>query len=246
VGDANVRLMPSSLLSIAPQRGARRRARRFYRRFVRPGDLCFDVGANMGERTDVFLALGARVVAVEPQTGCIDALQRRFGSRTELVGAALGARPGEAELLITGYHTLSSLSQEWIEAVTASGRFDEFTWDDRVVVPVTTLEELIGRFGAPRFCKIDVEGYELEVLRGLARPIPAISFEFAAERSAPVLSGVNHLADLGMTRFNFSDRESFAFALDDWVSADEICAFLGSIRADSDAFGEVYGVEAGR
>src|SRR5690348_16870321 len=39
--------------------------------FVHPGDLCFDVGANVGRKAESMLRLGARVVAVEPQPGCI-------------------------------------------------------------------------------------------------------------------------------------------------------------------------------
>src|SRR5689334_4646326 len=43
---------------------------RFYRQFVGPGDLVFDVGANVGHVTKVFLRAGARVVAIEPQSIC--------------------------------------------------------------------------------------------------------------------------------------------------------------------------------
>ncbi|HRD74433.1 MAG TPA: hypothetical protein PK264_00620 [Hyphomicrobiaceae bacterium] len=40
-----------------------------YSRFVKPGDLAFDIGAHVGDRTASFLRLGARVVALEPQGG---------------------------------------------------------------------------------------------------------------------------------------------------------------------------------
>src|SRR5713226_3688386 len=74
----------------------RQRARVFYRRFVRAGDLCFDIGAHLGDRAAHFLSLGARVVAVEPQPLLMKALKRRFGGdpRVTLVAAALGAAPG--------------------------------------------------------------------------------------------------------------------------------------------------------
>jgi FkbM family methyltransferase len=223
--------------------GARRRraaALRFYRTLVPPAGLCFDVGANLGERTDLFVALGARVVAVEPQTRCADILRRRFGGRIHLVEAALGPEPGTAELLVASYHTLSSLSPEWVEAVQESGRFAEFDWGDRVVVPVTTLDELIATFGVPEFCKIDVEGFELEVLRGLTRAIPAISFEFTFERIESRLQAVAHLDRLGMTRFNFSNGETFELALKTWVDRDAIQAFLRSLPKRVDVFGDVY------
>jgi FkbM family methyltransferase len=213
---------------------------RFYRALVQPAGLCFDIGANVGDRTDLFVSLGARVVAVEPQPGCAAELRRRFGGRIHLVEAALGPEPGAAELLVASYHTLSSLSAEWVEAVRASGRFGEFAWDERELVTVTTLDDLIREFGVPDFCKIDVEGYELEVLHGLSQPVPALAFEFTFERIDSRLAAVEHLASLGMGRFNFSYGESLRFALDDWIGADEMLRFLASTPRTIETFGDVY------
>jgi FkbM family methyltransferase len=221
-------------------RFGRRKARRFYRQFVPQGGLCFDVGANMGERTEVFVDLGARVVAVEPQPDCAETLRRRFKAGVEVVEGALGAQSGEAELLVANYHTLASLSREWVEAVQASGRFSAYSWDRSIVVPVLTLEELIARVGEPDFCKIDVEGFELEVSRGLGRPLAALSVEFDFERAASRIAAVEHLARLGMTRFNFSYGESMELALSDWVGSAEIIAFLEAVPKRIEVFGDVY------
>ncbi|MBU2026286.1 MAG: FkbM family methyltransferase, partial [Proteobacteria bacterium] len=51
----------------------------FYRRFFRPGELCFDVGANRGNRTAILADLGARVICIEPQPSCVRELRKRFG-----------------------------------------------------------------------------------------------------------------------------------------------------------------------
>jgi FkbM family methyltransferase len=188
----------------------------------------------------VFLSLGACVVAVEPHEPCRRVLRDRFGGRVALVEAALGPAEGEAELLVASYHTLSSLSPEWTEAVRASGRFAEFDWDRRERVRVTTLDALIGEHGVPDFCKIDVEGYELEVLRGLSRPLPALSFEFDVERLDSRLQAVDHLAALGMTQFNFSFGESLRLALEPWTDVDGIRRFLTSPLHTTATFGDVY------
>lgn len=52
----------------------------FYSQFIHPGDLVFDVGANVGNRTKIFLRLGARVVAFEPQASCARVLQRALAT----------------------------------------------------------------------------------------------------------------------------------------------------------------------
>src|SRR5262245_12044409 len=57
----------------------RRKMRHFYSQFIAPGNLCYDVGANVGDRTDIFRKLGARVIAIEPQTACLEVLRQRFG-----------------------------------------------------------------------------------------------------------------------------------------------------------------------
>lgn len=226
--------------SLVRERWRRAQARRFYGAFVPRGGLCFDVGANLGDRTEFFLSLGARVVAVEPQALCRERLRDRFGSRVTIVGDALGSVEGNAELLVASYHTLSSLSPEWTDAVRASGRFPEFEWDRRERVRVTTLDALIEAHGIPDFCKIDVEGYELEVVRGLSRRLPSLSFEFTIERLDSRLAAVEHLAGLGMTRFNFSFGESLRLALREWADLSGIRTFLTSDVHTPASFGDVY------
>ncbi len=216
-----------------------RRLRRLYRHFVAPGELCFDVGANIGSRVAALLDIGAYVVAVEPQAHCADELRRRFGrtARAVVVESALGAAPGEAELLVTDYDTVSTLSREWVDRVRAAGRF-HLDWKGSVTVPVTTLDALIARHGRPVFCKIDVEGYEPQVLGGLSEPIRTIAFEFTPEFGEAASACVERLLELGLTRFAFSAGESLELGA--WMGADEMLAFLQAIPRDGRSFGDVY------
>jgi FkbM family methyltransferase len=159
---------------------------KFYSNFISPGTLCFDVGANVGNRGKIFLGLGARVVAIEPQGQCVNVLRRLYGKNKNLtlVEGALGANEGQGEIKIGDEIILSSMSPEWINAVRRSGRFSRCRWDTTTIIEITTLDKMIDQYGVPSFVKINVEGFEYEVVKGLSRPVKALSLEFTPEFNA--------------------------------------------------------------
>ena len=216
--------------------------RSFYAAIAVPGVLVFDVGANVGNRTKVFLRLGARVVAVEPQPGCASLLAEAFAGepRLTLVREALGDAIGDAEMTLSDASTISSMSPGWIAAVRRSGRFAAYRWDRTVTVPVTTLDRLIERHGVPAFVKIDVEGFEREVLRGLSAPLPALSFEFTPEWSEAAFACLAHLESLGPHRFNYSFGETLRLESEAWLDAEQVRARIAALHGDARAFGDVY------
>lgn len=216
--------------------------RRFYRRFISPGDLCFDIGAHVGNRTAAMLAIGARVVAVEPQPLMADTLQRLYGrlSGFHLVKKAVGEVEEKSEMLVsTRTPTVSTLSGGWMDQVKRAKTFSRIRWDMRSEVEVTTLDTLIAEFGTPAFCKIDIEGYELEALKGLSQPLPAISFEYLPLTTDRAIACVDRLMDLGRYAFNVIRAEYPRFALPDWVGAPKIREWLNARDLD-DRSGEGY------
>ena len=104
---------------------------------------------------------------------------------------------------------------------------------------MTTLDDLIARFGEPAFCKIDVEGYELEVLRGLSRPVSALSFEYVPAAQALARACVERLPQLGEYEFNCTAGEEHRWRFDQWLAGEQIMAFLANQPIES-ASGDIY------
>jgi FkbM family methyltransferase len=223
--------------------GRQRGLRRLYAPFVGEGDLVFDVGAHLGDRSVAFAALGARVVALEPQPRIARWLRRLVGrnARIEVREEAVGARPGVESLAISRRTpTVSTMSRSWrADAAKENAGFVGVRWETTVEVRVVTLDGLIEHYGVPRFCKIDVEGWEAEVLRGLSQPLDALSFEFVAGQLEVAAACVLRLAGLGAYRFNAALGERRSFALDGWRGAEELLAWLDA-GAGGASSGDVY------
>jgi FkbM family methyltransferase len=204
---------------------------RLYRDFMAPGDLVFDVGANIGENTELFARLGARVVAIEPLEECAEEIPAGPGVTVER--CAVGAGPGRLDLRVCSRHLdISSGSPEWIRAMRRTGAAPG-PWDRRLTVPMTTLDALIGRHGRPRFVKVDVEGYELEVLRGLSLRVPALSLETHRALVGKTLACLGRLRELGFERFAVS--EGHTARLSAWMDAPAASAAVREIE-----WGDLY------
>ena len=208
--------------------------RRFYRDLLSPGDFVFDVGAHMGTRARAMRRAGARVVALEPQAPFAGFLRRTLPRDIILIEAAAGRSEAEAEMAVSSRHpTVSSLRTEFVEGAGTAHGFGHVKWDRRQRVRMVTLDGLIALYGRPRYVKIDVEGFEVEVLGGLSHPVEIVSAEYLPAFPAMTHAVIDRLAELGAYRFNPVVGETGGFLWPDWRSAEEAKAWLSTLAPDA-------------
>ena len=130
---------------------------------------------------------------------------------------------------------ISTFAPHW-----KTGRFAESQWDKKITVNITTLDELINKFGEPNYIKIDVEGFEHEVILGLTKKSGIISFEFTSEFIEDAHKSVDYLISLGYSDFNYSIGERRKFYTH-WSNANIIKESIkNNIKIDKLLWGDLY------
>ena len=215
-----------------------------YQHFLGPGRLAFDVGSHVGDRIGSFRRCGARVVALEPQPLCARVIREVHGedAGVTLVEAACGPAPGRLTLHINSANpTVTTASADFVKAADGAGGWEGQVWDRTIEVPVTTLDELVARYGRPDFVKIDVEGFEADVLAGLSQPLPALSFEFTTIQREVAYACLDRLAALGAYRFDIALGESQRLHFGRGVSKAAMAGHIRSLPHSANS-GDVYAV----
>jgi FkbM family methyltransferase len=248
--------MKHLLKSLAPYALVTRRARKrseqvhisaqeqLYRNFVSKGDLVFDVGSNLGNRIEALLNCRAKVIAIEPQPECANHLRRIYSENPNVViiQAAAGAKKGTMPLhRSTSSDPTASMSKGFMEKTAKTGRFGKSKqWTQVIDVPVIKLDAVIEEHGLPSFIKIDVEGFEIEVLSGLSKAVKAISFEWTPETREQTSLCLERCENLGMRHFHISFNESMRFAHSKSLSRNDMETLIQLLAEETILFGDIY------
>jgi len=173
----------------------------------------------------VFLALGCRVIGVEPQPSYLKKLAQRFAGnkRITILPNGIGDKKGQREFYISSFNSPNSTFSTDFKQ---KSRYSYRTWDKTITVTMLTFQDLIKTYGTPDFCKIDVEGFEWEVVSSLKKPIPFLSFEFMTEMNDKIEQIVKHLDKLGNAQYNLCLGMHYSYELASWITSKELLTLL--------------------
>lgn len=177
---------------------------------IRPGDVAFDIGANVGLYTVWLSSLtgpSGKVFAFEPNPAHQKGLAKTAGSltNTTVLNVGLSDHEGSFELFVPEDDTMASLA-DWTEEQAGEVR--------KVSCMVTTIDALVegGQLPRPDLIKCDIEGGELNCFRGGAVTLnsvdaPVMLFEANINSTRgfgnTISSGMNYLAQLDKPGYKF-------------------------------------------
>lgn len=175
-------------------------------------NLIFDIGFNVGEFTQTCFNKypNCSVIAVEANPNLANNASPHFFTNYNfsLLNNLVSDKDGEAtDFYISPYATgVSTASTEFME----NSRFtkgsknveaNSIKWQPPIKIESITVDSMIERYGVPDLLKIDVEGYELNVLKGLTQKVNDICFEWHEEESKNLYKILEHLQSLGYEQF---------------------------------------------
>ena len=207
-------------------------------KLINKGDLYFDIGAHLGEKSKPFIKKKIRTIMVEPLPVCVKTLKRLYSKNSivKIIPKGLGSKNTKKILSINKQMpTVSTFANHW-----KYGRFSNLIWNEKTQIQITTLDALIKKFGDPQYIKIDVEGYELNVLKGLSKKSGIISFEITSEFFSDAIKCLKHLKKLSYNSFTFSIGEQKKF-FSDWSDYKTIINLIKKeIKKDKLFWADIY------
>lgn len=199
--------------------------------------LYFDIGAYVGDKTDEYVAMGAQVVAVEPNPESYATLVKRFQGNPQVitVNKAVSNFIGMADLSVPGANLITLCTLDPVNWFT--GRFAGLRTEKTYRVEVTTLDRLINDYGLPDYVKIDCEGAEEKIITHLTTKIPAIKFEYRSDRLESVRVCLDHLKTFGPYHCYYSLGDRWTSPLIRYTQL--ILSLQGMVQLEPDSWGDI-------
>ena len=177
--------------------------------------LVYDVGAHRGEDTEFYLNKGFSVIAIEASPNLCSQLSERFkdhvqGGLLKVLNVAIySATIGEIDFYMEDGNTLlSTTNLDWVRRNKMSKIVK------KIKVKAMTLNDVMKEHGVPRYCKIDIEGSDLDALKSLTQNLELpqfISIESERKHWNKLLEEFRTFRALGYSRYKIIDQSLIEF-----------------------------------
>jgi len=203
--------------------------------------IAYDIGANVGNCTAWFLSKGYDlVVSVEPDVKTFGNLYNRFcmDSRVLLLPVVISNTSGKIDFYESNCSTISTADDFWVSSSRFAGQYN---WN-KTKKNAITLTNMLNCFGTPDFIKVDVEGHELQVFKGLKEKVNCtIGFEWAEEKWDQIQETIQHLQSLGYADYAFTYADSLDESLNLTYKSWDSCEIHSDINPSrKDKWGMIY------
>lgn len=177
--------------------------------------ILLDVGANVGLYTDANFDKFDTFILVEANPALAEKLKNKYKNKPNChIVSGIVSNKEKETFYIANVDTISTADIEWVE----KSRFSNttvFRWHPIEGIPTITLDNIISTYGEPSLLKIDVEGYEYNVLLSLTKKIPMLCFEWSEEKKEELLLTLEHLQKLGFTKYYIQYKDEYTFRVKD-------------------------------
>ena len=177
--------------------------------------LVFDIGCFYGEWIEANFREDTLFVGFDGNLAACEIAREKFKDKdnVKILNVLISDEIGSADFYITEGVGGSTASLKWIE----DSRHINTVYNNPIKVETTTLDILINVFGIPDYIKIDVEGYELKVIKGLTKKVGMIAYEWAEEFKDETIVAAYHLNGLGYEEFNWISGDDYLHIPQKWM-----------------------------
>ena len=210
--------------------------------------VAYYIGANIGQFCDVLLERCDKIIAVEPNPTIFEQLKERWKNEERIIciNKALSTTNEPIDFFIPNNpseHEIATCEKTW----TTYGRFKK-SFDagyTTIKVDCVTLDELISTYGDPSLIKLDVEGYEKNIIYAMKRYYKNCLFiyEWTDEIKVKSAECLNRLGQLGWSECQIMHGDEPLNLSSDWRDWHDIqtgVEFLIARKWKGQQWGDVY------
>lgn len=208
----------------------------FYQSFLIKNNLIFDIGANLGDKSHIFLKFTDKIILYEPEEDLFERLKFRFRKNNKVILNNLLISDLIGDVVfnsVVGDEAYSSIINNYKD------NFDHLK--NKTVIKKlkksSTLNFEINKYGIPYYVKIDCEGAENLIIKNLKYNIDVLSFE----ANLPLFFNqtteiINYLKSKFNRYYNIRKEGEHNFLFKNHLNSEEILENLRSLKVPVEIF----------